>query len=321
VDNSSPDFGPHYGQSFLYLTYFLDRFGEEATKALTNNPANDLTSVDDTLAQLNITDPQTGKLITADDVFIDWAVALHLMDGSVGDGRYHYKNYPNAPQVTTSELISSCPQSSGGSVNQYGMDYYTINCAGNYTLHFTGSTIAGLLPVDAHSGNYSFWSNRGDESDMTLTHEFDFTNVSAPISMSFAMWYDIETDYDYVLLEAGTDGERWQILTTPSGTGEDPQAIRMAGDTTVKPMTGSPKKSISQNLQARRCRSDSNTLPTRRLTAKAFYWMTFRSTRSTTSLILKRMMEAGRLRDSHESKTFFRRPIAWLSLPKAIPPL
>ena len=55
VDNASPDFSAHYGQSFLYLTYFLDRFGEEATKALTNNPENDLTSVDDTLAELNIT--------------------------------------------------------------------------------------------------------------------------------------------------------------------------------------------------------------------------------------------------------------------------
>ena len=222
VDNSSPDFSAHYGQSFLYVAYFLDRFGEEASKALTNNPENDLTSVDDTLAQLNIIDPQTGKLITADDVFMDWAITMHLMDGSVGDGRYHYKNYPQAPQVTTTEFISSCPQSTGGSVNQYGMDYYTINCSGGYTLHFTGSTIIGLLPVDAHSGNYSFWSNRGDESDMTLTREFDFTNVSGSISMSFAMWYDLETDYDYVFLEASTDGETWQILTTPSGTGDDP---------------------------------------------------------------------------------------------------
>jgi len=57
---------------------------------------------------------------------------------------------------------------------------------------------------------------------MTLTREFDFTDVSAPISMSFAMWYDLETDYDYVFLEASTDGETWEILTTPSGTGEDP---------------------------------------------------------------------------------------------------
>jgi hypothetical protein len=29
-------------------------------------------------------------------------------------------------------------------------------------------------------------------------------------------------DYDYLYLEASEDGERWQILTTPSGTAEDP---------------------------------------------------------------------------------------------------
>jgi hypothetical protein len=222
VDNSSPDFGPHYGSSFLYLTYFLDRFGEEATKALTNNPENDLNSVDDTLATLNITDPQTGKVITADDVFMDWAVALHLMDGSVGDGRYTYKNYSNAPRIETSESVSNCPQSLSGSVNQYGMDYYTINCTGDHTLHFNGSTTVDLLPVNANSGSYTFWSNQGDESDMTLTREFDFTNVSGPVNMSFAMWYDLETDYDYVFLEASTDGKTWEILTTPSGTGDDP---------------------------------------------------------------------------------------------------
>lgn len=222
ADNSSPDFSAHYGQSFLYLAYFLDRFGEEATKALTNNPENDLASVDDTLAELNITDPQTGKAITTDDVFIDWAVAMYLMDGSVGDGRYHYKNYPQAPQATATAAISSCPQSISGSVNQYGMDYYTINCSGNYTLSFTGSTVAGLLPVDSHSGNYSFWSNLGNESDMILTREFDFTGVSSPINLSYWMWYDIEEDWDYLYLEVSTDGQTWEIITTPSGTDSNP---------------------------------------------------------------------------------------------------
>jgi hypothetical protein len=67
-----------------------------------------------------------------------------------------------------------------------------------------------------------FWSSRGDESDMTLTREFDFGGVSGPINMSFGMWHDLETDYDYVFLEASTDGETWEILTTPSGTDEDP---------------------------------------------------------------------------------------------------
>jgi hypothetical protein len=222
VDNSSPDFGPHYGQSFLFLTYFLDRFGEEATKAVTSNPENDLNSIDDTLAKLNITDPQTGKLITVDDVFMDWAATLYLMNGSVGDGRYTYHNYPNAPKVETTESISSCPGLTSGTVNQYGIDYYTINCSGNYTLHFKGSTVVSLLPINPQSGKYTFWSNRGDESDMKLTREFDLTNTSGPVTMSFALWHDLETDYDYAYLEASTDGKTWEILKSSSSTDNNP---------------------------------------------------------------------------------------------------
>ena len=214
--------GPHYGESFLYLAYFLDRFGEDATKAVVKNSENGLTSIDDTLQSLNITDPQTGKVVNADDVFMDWAATLYLMDSSVGDGRFHYKNYPEAPKITSTDSISNCPTSTSGSVNQYGIDYYMINCSGDYTLHFSGSTVARLLPMDAHSGKYSFWSNKGDQSDMTLTREFDFTNVSSPIALSYSMWYDLETDYDYLFLEASTDGKSWQILNTPSGTGDDP---------------------------------------------------------------------------------------------------
>jgi hypothetical protein len=222
ADNTSPDFGSHYGQSFLYLAYFLDRFGEDATKALTSNPENDIASVDDTLADLNITDPQTGQIITADDVFMDWATTMYLMDGSVGDGRYDYKNYPDAPQITEITSMSNCPRSTSGSVNQYGIDYYSIRCSGDYTLTFTGSTIARLLPMDAHSGSYSFWSNMGNESDMTLTREFDFTGASGPITLSYWIWYDIEEDWDYMYLEASTDGQTWQILQTPSSTDYNP---------------------------------------------------------------------------------------------------
>jgi hypothetical protein len=224
ADNSSPDFGRHYGQSFLYLAYFLDRFGEEATKALTNNPENDLPSVDDTLAQLNITDPQTGEVITADDVFMDWAATLYLMDENVGDGRYTYHNYPEAPQYfpDAEEIISNCPQSFSSNVNQYGVDYYTIDCAGDFTLSFTGSTVTSLLPVNPNSGSHAFWSNKGNESNMTLTQEFDFSGVNGPIEISYWTWYDIEKDWDYLHVAASTDGQTWQLLTTPSGTDYNP---------------------------------------------------------------------------------------------------
>jgi immune inhibitor A len=221
--NDSPDFGSHYGQSFLYLTYFLDRFGEKATKSLTANPVNDLASVDDTLKTLNATDPETGKLINADDVFMDWAAALYLLDGNVGDGRYTYHNYPNAPQTSDTETISECPQSAvTRDVHQFGIDYIKISCAGDHTLTFTGSTAIHMLPVDPYSGSYSFATNLGNESDMTLTHEFDFTNVNTPLNLSFRTWYDLEKDYDYVFLEVSEDGEHWQIITTPSGTDKNP---------------------------------------------------------------------------------------------------
>jgi len=44
------------------LTYFLDRFGEDATKALVKDPENGLDSVDGVLQQIKATDPQTVSL-------------------------------------------------------------------------------------------------------------------------------------------------------------------------------------------------------------------------------------------------------------------
>ena len=236
--------GTHYGQSFLYLAYFLDRFGEEATKALNNNPKNGLTSVDDTLMQLDIKDPQTGRIIIADDVFMDWATALYLKDGNVGDGRYTYHNYPDAPQTTDTDNVSECPQSPLPlQVNQYGIDYIKIECTGDFTLRFTGSTISNLLPTDAHSGDYFFWSNKGDESNMTLTREFDFTNVNGSIQFDYSAWYAVEKDWDYLYIEASTDGETWEILNTPSGTDYDP-----SGNSYGWGYTGSTDDWIEENV-------------------------------------------------------------------------
>jgi hypothetical protein len=214
---------PHYGAGFLYLTYFLDRFGEDATKAVVRDDANGFDGVDNVLTETNVTDPQTGQPISADDVFLDWAVTNFVMNGSVGDGRFVYHNYPGANQASATETISSCPQGSmGRQVHQYGVDYIEIDCTGDFMLKFTGSTVTRLLPEDPFSGKYAFWSNKGDESDMTLTREFDFSGVSGPIELSFRTWYDLETDYDYVYVEVSEDGKTWQILTTPSGTAEDP---------------------------------------------------------------------------------------------------
>ena len=212
----------HYGESFLFLTYFLDRFGDKVTQAVVKDQANSLESIDDTLSALNVTDKQTGKAITADDVVMDWMAAMYLQDSSVGDGRYAYHNYKDAPQTSATQKIDNCPSGSEKeSVSQYGADYIEITCPGEHTLTFTGSTVTHILPTDAHSGKYMFWSNKADQSDTTLTREFDFSNTKGMIDLSYWTWYDLEKGYDYLYLEASTDGQHWTIVKTPSCTEKD----------------------------------------------------------------------------------------------------
>ena len=214
---------PHYGSSFLFVTYLLERFGNEAVQTIISHPENGLTSVDLALNELNITDPESGLPVHAEDVFIDWVLANYLQDTSVGDGRFTYRLYDDVPKPNDTEEFKVCPVSTQDrTVSQYGVDYISITCAGEYTLKFSGVPEVGVLPVDPHSGRYAFWSNKGDESDMTLTYAFDFRNHTGPLTLTYWTWYDLEEDYDYLYLTASADGQNWVIIDTPSGTSEDP---------------------------------------------------------------------------------------------------
>ncbi len=98
------------------------------------------------------------------------ATVTQLPQCSPGRGYRSYQHLPAGP--------------SGRTVNQYGVDYIRFTCSGSYTIDFTGSTLTRLLPADPHSGSYSFWSNKGNVSEMTLTHQFDLTGVSSPVTFS-----------------------------------------------------------------------------------------------------------------------------------------
>jgi len=220
---NGPNRSPYYGASFLFMTYFLDRFGEQATQALVSEPANGMVSIDKILNDLGFKDDITNEIIGADDVFSDWVVATFLNDPDVFDGRYTYHNYAQAPKPSHTVEITSCPQAPIQSeVSQYGVDYIRVTCSGDYYFNFEGTSEVSVLPINPHSGNFAFYSNRGDESDMTLTKEFDFTHHNGALTLSYWTWYDLEEDYDYLYLLASTDNETWKILITPSGTPDDP---------------------------------------------------------------------------------------------------
>ena len=207
----------------MFVKYFLDRFGDKATQAVVGDLRNSMDSIDGVLKDLNIIDPLTNTLIQADDVVSDWASANYLQDPGVGDGRYAYKDYSDAPKFQETESIDRCPSDwQDRTVNQYGVDYIRISCRGKYNLKFEGAQEVGVFPADPHSGAYAFWSNKGDGSDMMLTQTFDFTKVSGPLTMNYWTWYDLEDKFDFVYLEASENGEDWTILTTPSCTTDNP---------------------------------------------------------------------------------------------------
>jgi len=207
---------PHYGASYLFTSYFLDRFGSEATQALVADPENGFASVETVLTEL-------GTGLTHVDLFADWVVANVLDEPGIGDGRYGYEEIdPASFEIETTYSAGDYPVSGSGTVHQYGTDYVELRGEQPLTLRFTGSTQIGLADTTAHSGRYVWWSNRGDDSDMMLTRAFDLSGVSAA-TLEFWTWYDLEEDWDYAYVEVSADdGETWTILTTPSGTSTNP---------------------------------------------------------------------------------------------------
>jgi immune inhibitor A len=208
--------GANYGAGYLFTSYFLDRFGVEATQALVAHPENSFASVESVLEEL-------GTGLAYEDLFGDWIVANLLDDPTVASGRYGYTEIdPPSFDVETTYRESDYPVSESATVHQYGTDYVELGGERPLVFRFTGSTQIGLVDTAARSGRYFWWSNRGDDSDMMLTRAFDLSDVGEA-TLEFWTWYDLEEDWDYAYVEASTDGgETWEILRTPSGTPTNP---------------------------------------------------------------------------------------------------
>jgi hypothetical protein len=214
--------GPHYGASYLFMVYFLDRFGEDATKALVRHDENGFVGIEKVMNELNLVNPSTGKPYTGEEFFADWAVANLLQDSRVEDGRYDYQSY-NPSAVDVEKSVMSCPTKVNGSVYQYGVDYIEIECGNLQNIQIDASDAVNLLPFSTpSSGEYFVWSNAGDESNASLSQTFDLSDVTGGVALTFKTWYDLEEDYDYLYISATTDGVNWEILNSKYCTTSNP---------------------------------------------------------------------------------------------------
>lgn len=205
----------HYGASYAFLTYFLQRFGEPAIRELVGDPAHGLDGF--RLVLLHQSPP-----VTFDDVFRDWAVANFVNDSTQSDGRYGYVNLDL--HASASQVWTTLPTSVDAQVRQFGANYTEIRTASQQpTLYFTGTQQVSLVGAEAHGGRYFWWGNRGDSMDTRLTRQLDLTGLTRA-TVSYWVWYDIEKNWDYGYVEVSTDnGSHWTSLPTARTTDLDPE--------------------------------------------------------------------------------------------------
>lgn len=213
--------GANYGAGYLFVQYFLDRFGQDALRALVANPLNGFAGIEDTLEQI-------GATVTADEVFTDWTIANLLNDPDLGDGRYGYAEL--SMDASVNQSVSGLPHSSDlQQVYQYGVDYVALEDKGTLTVAFDGEEQTTILPANtantdgdpATDDRFVWWANRGDESNPRLTRQVDLTGVDRA-ALDYDVWFWIEDRWDYGYLSVSTDGQRWEILSTPHTTTDDP---------------------------------------------------------------------------------------------------
>ncbi len=213
------DTGRHYGAAYLYMVYFLQRFGEEMTKAVVSQSANGTRGFDLALQQ-------AGMDLSFEDVFADWVVANYVQDFDALEqqGIVGYRQ-PLDLQPVVEESVRNVPQTTlAGTVRNFGVDYISLRGRGDASVIFRGNTATRFADVGHDSGNRAWWSNRSDDSDLRLTREFDFSDLDPgeALTMSVRMWYDIEVDYDYGYLLASRDGLKWDIIPGQRTTTHNP---------------------------------------------------------------------------------------------------
>jgi len=208
----------HYGASYLFLSYFFDRFGPELLQALADSPETGMAGFDEVLA---------GEGLSFDDLFRQWTVVNVLQEGQqrslpYGNAKYASRHTP----LRTEKRIARYPASGKGAVHQYGTDYLRLNPPKDQevdlVIHFDGSSRTRLLPTTAQEGRAFWYSGRGNDRDITLTRAFDLRGVDQA-TLTFSTWYDIEDAWDFGYVEVSTDGGlTWDILRGPSSSDKNP---------------------------------------------------------------------------------------------------
>lgn len=205
---------PYYGQGYLINRYIYDRLGEDLYREFIFSEKAGLSAVDD-VANAN------GLDTTGDEMWLDWLVAMAVMDARDVASEYRWRGPELGPPATTQ--INNLPARLETTVSQYAADYYELPSSGTTTIDFAGTPLVPLLPAGARSGDFVWYAQRANDSNPRLTRALDLRDVQTA-TLTYDVFSDIEYGYDFGYVSVSEDGGRtWQGLEASGMQGLNPQ--------------------------------------------------------------------------------------------------
>lgn len=67
-------------------------------------------------------------------------------------------------------------------------------------------------PLTDNNGRQAAYTGQGNDLNHYLARNFDLTQASGDVQLELDAWFSIEADWDYLYIEASTDGENYQRL-------------------------------------------------------------------------------------------------------------
>ena len=207
---------PNYGKGYVYSRYLLDRLDNEFYSAWVQHPERAFLAIDRVLDDF-------GLAISALDLWIDFGATVALLGEVDAPAEFSFGSGFHGLSADKAS-INNFPATIRNSVHQFGLDIYEISAAAGQTINFDGikrsAVFEDVLPAE---GAYMWWSGRANQSDMTLTREFDLSGVSST-TLNYDVYFDIERGYDFAYLFISNDGgERWTAMTANNMSGLDPR--------------------------------------------------------------------------------------------------
>lgn len=204
----------HYGGPELLARYLAQRYSIEALAELVREPQNGIAGWEATLRRFD-------SEMTFDAFYADWLISLALGTPYLANGDSAGEAQP--PSLTCQPL-AAYPALLEGELTPYGTACWSLGRGEgrDLSLALEGQPQASLVATEPASGEWVWWSNRGDRGHSGLEITLDLRQAPTA-TLAYDLWCDIEAGWDYAYLRASVDGgQTWDLLHTPSMVADDP---------------------------------------------------------------------------------------------------